>query len=454
MGLTREIGEFVAGMRYERVPAGAVETVARGFTDCVGVMLAGLAEPVASVVAKSVGLMGPVARVADFGETGLAAPDLALIYGAAAHALDYDDTGLNGHPSAVLVPAILAEAQEVAADGKAMIAAYVAGYEVWADLVDREPDSLHQKGWHPSAMYGTPATAAASAVLRKLDAELASRAVGIAASLSSGIVANFGSMTKPFHLGRTAQSGLTATRLAQAGLTASADAVEHDLGFLRAVSPGGLADTARPAHFGAPWRIEKFGINVKLYPMCFGSHRILDAMIDACADNNIAATDIAAVDVDLAVNSTKVLRNHRPKTALEAKFSAEFAMAAAALAGRCGADEVSDSFVTRPEVQAFFDKVRIHPLTEKDPEEPTRSPFDQVRLTLNNGRTLASQPVQEPRGHFKRGVARDVLWQKFADCAAATVSQDRAHALFDALQNLPRLRSIADLRPALASAAE
>jgi 2-methylcitrate dehydratase PrpD len=454
MGLTGEIGEFVAGMRYERVPAGAVETVARGFTDCIGVMLAGLAEPVASVITKSVGLTGPVARVADFGETGLAAPDLALIYGAAAHALDYDDTGLNGHPSAVLVPAILAEAQEVAADGKAMIAAYVAGYEVWADLVDREPDSLHQKGWHPSAVYGTLATAAASAVLRKLDAELSTRAVGIAASLSSGVVANFGSMTKPFHLGRTAQSGLTATRLAQAGLTASADAVEHDLGFLRAVSPAGLVDTAQPAQFGTVWRIEKSGINVKLYPMCFGTHRILDAMVDVCADNNISADDIAGVDVDLAVNSTKVLRNHRPKTALEAKFSAEFAIAAAALAGRCGADEVSDSFVARPEVQAFFDKVRIHPLTEKDPQEPTRSPFDQVRLTLNNGHTLASRPVYEPRGHFKRGVARDVLWQKFADCAAATVSHDRAHALFDAFQNLPRLASIAELRPTLASAAE
>jgi 2-methylcitrate dehydratase PrpD len=149
-----------------------------------------------------------------------------------------------------------------------------------------------------------------------------------------------------------------------------------------------------------------------------------------------------------------VLRNHRPKTALEAKFSAEFAIAAAALAGRCGADEVSDAFVTRRDVQAFFGKVHIHPLTEKDPEEPTRSPFDRVRLTLNDGGTVASHPVYEPRGHFKRGVARDVLWQKFAACAAATVSDDRAHALFDALQNLSRLSSITELRPTLASAAE
>jgi 2-methylcitrate dehydratase PrpD len=454
MGLTREIGEFVAGMRFEHVPTGAIPTVCRGFTDCVGVMLAGLSEPVTTVVAKSVGLPGPVARLADFGEVALSAPDVALIYGTAAHALDYDDTGLNGHPSAVLVPAILAEAQHVGANGQAMIAAYVAGYEIWAELVDREPDSLHQKGWHPSAMYGTLAAAGAAAVLRRLDAEQATRAVGIAASLAGGVVANFGSMTKPFHLGRTAQSGLAAVRLAQGGLTASSDAVEHDLGFLRAVSPCGAVDLTRPAHFGRSWLIEKFGINVKLYPMCFGAHRILDAMVDICAATKTVARDVAGVDVEVSENSAKVLRNHRPKTALEAKFSAEFAIAAAAIAGRCGVQEVSDQFVARSDVQDFFGKVRIHALTDKDPEEPARSPFDRVRITLADGRTVASEPVYEPRGHFKRGVDRDVLWRKFAECADGVVDRGRAGALFAALQDLPRLSSVSDLHAQLASAAE
>jgi len=454
MGLTREIGEFVAGMRFERVPPTAIDTVCRGFTDCVGVMLAGLAEPVATVVARSVGLTRPLAHIADFGDAGLSAPDLALIYGTAAHALDYDDTGLNGHPSAVLVPAILAEAQEVNADGKMMIAAYVAGYEIWAELVDREPDSLHQKGWHPSAMYGTLAAAGSSAVLRGLDAEIATRAIGIAASLAGGVVANFGSMTKPFHLGRTAQSGLTATRLAAAGLTSSIDAVEHELGFLRAISPHRGVDVAGPARLGAAWRIEKFGVNVKLYPMCFGAHRVLDAMVDVCAANKLDARDIASVDVEVSENSAKVLRNHQPRTALEAKFSAEFAVAAAALAGRCGSQEVSDAFVARPDVQEFFGKVRIHPLTEKDPDEPTRSPFDRVRLTLADGRSLTSQPVYEPRGHFKRGIEREVLWRKFADCASATIDHTRAAALFDTLQTLPRVAGINDLRPPFATAAE
>jgi len=110
--------------------------------------------------------------------------------------------------------------------------------------------------------------------------------------------------------------------------------------------------------------------------------------------------------------------------------------------------------VSRPDVQAFFGKVRIEPLTEKDPEEPTRSPFDRVRVTLADGREVASAPVCEPRGHFKLGVGRDALWQKFSGCAAASVDRERALALFDALQNLPRLKGIGDLRPPLASAAE
>ena len=454
MGLTSEIGKFVASTRCEDIPENAAAIVCRGFTDCVGLLIGGLAEPVTAIVAKSVGWTAPLARIADFGPAGIAAPDLALIYGTAAHALDYDDTALTGHPSAVLVSAILAEAQEVGASGKDMVAAYVVGYEVWADLLRREADALHQKGWHPSAMYGALAAASASAHLRGLNAELATRAVAIAASLASGVVANFGTMTKPFHIGRTAQSGLTATRLAQAGLTASADAIEHDLGFLQAISPRGTVDTRAPARFGDPWQILRHGINIKLYPVCLGTHRILDAMIEVCRTNAIKADDIRAVDVEIAENSTKILRNHRPRTGLEAKFSAEFAIAAAAVAGRCSGEELSDTFVRRADVQNLLEKVRIHPLTEKDPEEPTFSPFDRVRVTLTDGRVIASEPVAHARGHFKRGVEREVLWRKFADCAAGAIGHERARALFAALQDLPRAGGVGDLRASLAPAAE
>ena len=88
-----------------------------------------------------------------------------------------------------------------------MIAAYVAGYEVWAELIARDQDQHHRKGWHPSAVFGPVAAAAAAAVLRRLDAARASHAVGIAASLAGGVVANFGSMTKSFQVGAPRSPG-------------------------------------------------------------------------------------------------------------------------------------------------------------------------------------------------------------------------------------------------------
>ena len=106
----------------------------------------------------------------------------------------------------------------------------------------------------------------------------------------------------------------------------------------------------------------------------------------------------------------------------------------------------------RPIETNFFSKVRVHPITEKDPEEPTRSPYDRVKLTLVDGRKISSEDVKYPRGHFKRGVEREVLLQKFSDCAAASVSPDRARALFEAFQNMPRLTSLNDVRATLAAA--
>ena len=452
MGLTREIGHFIAGMSYNRVPEKAVPIVCTGFTDCVGVTFAGLVEPVSALIAKLVGFDGPMRKIADM-TAPINAPEFAAVFGTAAHALDYDDTAFAGHPSAVLVPAVLAEAREVRADGKAMIAAYVTGYEIWGELHRREADALHQKGWHPSAMYGTIAAAGVSATLRGFNEEMATRAIGIAASLASGVVSNFGSMTKPYHLGRTAQSGLLATRLAEAGMTSAPDALEHEVGFLRAISPKGNVDIASPSQLGKNWAILEEGINVKLYPLCFGAHRLVDAMRDLRATVKINSNDIVAVDAHVSENSTKVLRNSRPKTDLEAKFSAEFAVAAAAINGRCGDEEVNNAFVNRPDVQALIAKVKVHPVTSA-PDNPTRSQYDWLEVTLADGRKLMSEKVNFMRGHFKRGVEKEVLWQKFSDCASNMVDRTSARQLFDCLQNLQGVRSVSDLGALPALAAE
>jgi 2-methylcitrate dehydratase PrpD len=177
-----------------------------------------------------------------FSGEGAAAPEAAWINGTAGHALDYDDVGCRGHVSTVLLPAILAEAETLGASGREMFAAYVAGYETWAELARRDPGHHHVKGWHPTGIFGAIGAGAACAASRRLSPEQATMAVALAASQAGGIMANFGTMTKPFHAGRAAHAGVVAARLAGLGFTAAADALEHPQGFLSAVSPEGKAD--------------------------------------------------------------------------------------------------------------------------------------------------------------------------------------------------------------------
>ncbi len=446
MGLTQEIGGFLAGMGADRVPDTARATIRTGFTDCIGVMTAGWRDAAPVLLRRLL----PPCDAADWARFLAAAaappPEIGQVLGTAAHALDFDDVALNGHPSAVLVPAVLAEARVTQADGGAMAAAYLAGYEVWADLIARDADLHHAHGWHPSAVFGTLAATAASSVLRRQDAATAARAIGIAGSMASGLVANFGSMTKPFQLGRAVRSGLEATRLAEAGLTASADAIEHPAGFLAAFSPRGAVDRDSPARLGGEWRILARGLNVKLYPMCYATHRILDATGDLCRAHDLAPEQIARADVEIGSTQAAMLRNHAPRTPAEAKFSAEFAVAAMAVARRCGLAEMDPGFVLRPEVQAIFPKVVIRTLDGRDPDETSLSPFDRVRITLHDGMVLESGPVTHPRGNIRRPATPAEMRAKFEDCAAAGgMPADRAGALFarcQAIETLPNLGAL------------
>jgi 2-methylcitrate dehydratase PrpD len=343
------------------------------------------------------------------------------------------------------VPAILAEAHEVGADGQTMIAAYVAGYEIWAELIRRDIDSHHGKGWHPSAIFGTIAAAGASVVLRGLDANQATHAIGIAASLAGGVVANFGSMTKPFQVGRAAQSGLSAARWAQRGMTASPDAIEHDLGLMRAISPRGSVDVGSGTELGTAWRILSSGLNIKLYPICYAAHRALDAMIELRGTTGFVADEIETVEVELGDTQAAMLRNHSPKAPIDAKFSLEFAMAAGAIAGRCSRSELISNFIQRRDVQDFFGKVTTTTTKAKSADEQTLSPFDRVRIAMLDGRKLTSKSVSYPRGHFKNPVDIDALARKFQDCVSHVISVRQAEQLFTILQNLQDVASISDL---------
>src|SRR5690606_23144574 len=221
-----------------------------GFTDCIAVMVAGREEAAVRTTAEAVaGGPGPARLL--MGAQRTSPERAALLNGTAAHVLDYDYVAMAGHPRVVLVPAILALADELDSDGRRMIAAYAAGYELWGALLERQPDLLYNKGWHPTCVLGTPAAAAACAVLLGLDVEGAVHAVAISASMASGVRANFGTMTKSLQVGRAAQSGVLAARLAAAGFTGAEDAFEHPGGWLNAFSPKEHYDAETPMQLGS-----------------------------------------------------------------------------------------------------------------------------------------------------------------------------------------------------------
>jgi 2-methylcitrate dehydratase PrpD len=432
MTLTRSLGQFVADLSPNRLPEEAVRVARMGFIDSIGTMIAGRNEDSVRIITETLS-PGNGPATLTFGERHAPAPEAAWINGTAAHALDYDDVALRGHPSAVLVPAILAEAEHLGSSGADMITAYVAGYETWAELFGRDTGLLHQKGWHPTGLYGAVAAAAACAKLRKLDAEASAIGIALGASQSAGLMANFGTMTKPFHAGKAAHAGIMAARLAEAGFTASTDALEHPQGFLHAVSPAGMEDRISASKAGIDWAILTEGLGIKKYPTCYCTHRAIDCVLGLVNDSPIAAENVDRITVNISDYFATVLRNHQPATGLAAKFSMEFCMASGVVAQRVGLHELTDAFVQRPDIQALMQKVEIVTTTDYDAGQPGAAPHDWVTVRLADGRSLEGEPVARALGSPSRPLTDQQLYDKFADCLSAGDSLIPAEVLFERL---------------------
>jgi 2-methylcitrate dehydratase PrpD len=429
MTLTKSLGQFVADLSPNRLPEDAARIARMGFIDCIGTMIAGRQEDSVRIMTETLA-PGDGPATLTFGDRKAPAPEAAWINGTAAHALDYDDVALRGHPSTVLVPAILAEAEHLNASGADMITAYVAGYETWAECFRRDNGLLHQKGWHPTGLYGAVGAAAACAKLRKLDAEKSAIAIALGASQAAGLMSNFGTMTKPFHAGKSAHAGIMAARLAEAGFTANTDALEHPQGFLHAISPTGSEDRSSECKAGVEWAILSQGLGIKKYPTCYCTHRAIDGMLDLVANSPIKADQVDKITVNISDYFATVLRNHQPDTGLAAKFSMEFCMASGIVAGRVGLRELTDGFVQRPDIQALMRKVEVVTTTDYDPELPGAAPADKVSVRLTDGRMIEGTPVARATGHPTRPLTDQQLYDKFADCLDAGQSPIPAEVLY------------------------
>ncbi len=453
-GLTQAIAAFAAAPHFNDDLVDACAIARQGMTDTIATMFAGASEPVTKIViarhsphAQQSGTSAPVPYANGF----LPAPEAACVNGVASHALDYDDVALSGHPSTALTPAILAQAHVQSASGLDCLKAYIVGYETWAEIASREPDPYHLKGWHPTAVLGTIAATAALASLQKLPEDTIVRALGIAASLASGLVANFGTMTKPLHSGRAGALAFEAIEWANLGLTAAPDALEHHAGFLHAISLNNRVDRERPARIGQGLRILETGLNIKKYPVCYSGHRVIDGVIDLAQRHRIVPERVASIQASIGPAQASMLRNHAPTTALEAKFSLEFAIASGLVNHKVGLAELTDEMATRDALRTLYKKVDIRTVEQPDPLDSAFSITDRVIITLTDGSVLDTGDIRFPRGHAKLPLAENDLRAKFDECLnvwydrSSTPQALKADKLYACLSDLAALTDITTL---------
>jgi 2-methylcitrate dehydratase PrpD len=425
-------------------PPAARAAAARAVLDTVGVTLAGASEPAARIVAQVAtpdptgpcGVLGTRAR-------GIAVA-AALANGTAAHALDFDDMCFVSlaHPSAPLVAAALAAAELVDAPGRALLDAYIVGFEIEGRLGRTMNPRHYERGWHCTSTLGTIGAAAAASRLLGLDADAAAHAIAIAASEASGLKENFGTMVKPLHAGLAARNGLLAALLAQAGLSASADAVAGAQGFLVAMSSerDAAALDAIAADLGARWEIVDTGITVKLYPSCAATHPMLDVLLDLRREHQFTGADVDAIFVGVDPITPTVLMHDHPTTGLQAKFSMPFCAAAAASRGHVGIETFDDHTLRDPSVDAVRSRVTMSVDATLDSGAP---PLTQarVRVRLRDGRVL-ERLASGARGYAERPASDDELGRKFLSCATRVLVDAAAQEALDALRAIETARSV------------
>ncbi|HEY6970436.1 MAG TPA: MmgE/PrpD family protein [Candidatus Angelobacter sp.] len=445
MTAARKFAEFIVSAA---VPEKALIVARNAFLDTTGVALAGSAEPGSRIVQElaTSEAAGPCQILGTSLKTG---PTwAALANGAAAHALDFDDMCFVSlaHPSAPLVAAALALGDKLGAAGHTLLEAYVVSFEIEAILGRAMNPRHYQQGWHCTSTLGTLGAAATAARILKLDAERSTHCLAIAASKASGLKENFGTMTKPLHVGMAARNGVVAALLAQKGFTANDGALDGPQGFLHAMASEKSDLKPLCQDLGQRWEILETGITVKLYPSCAATHPALDTVIDLRQEHSLTADQIEAVDVQVDSVTPPLLPYERPQTGLEGKFSMNFCMAAALVYGEVTLETFQASQIQNASIQNLLPRItmRVYPDLGKQAPALTQAT---VTIRLRGGRVLTRE-ANGARGYPNRPATREELEKKFLSCGLRVLTQKRlraALACLHKLETLPETRQLTEL---------
>ena len=461
-GLTTYVATFIHDTRASDLPADVVALGKKSILDGLGLALSGSIAKSGELVQRHLTDLGLGEGPATVIGTSLqVAPRFAAFAnGVGIHADDYDDTqlavapdrvyGLLTHPTAPALPAALAVAEAVGADGRTTMLAYHLGVEVECKIAEAIDPRHYQTGFHATATCGTFAAAAAGAKLMGLDVDGIARALSVAGSQSAGLRENFGTMTKPFHAGRASESGVVAAEFARLGWTATDKILEAPRGFFRAAG-GGYDAKAIDGKLGRPWTFADPGISIKPHPSGSLTHPGMTEMLRLIRAHSIRAADVKRVRVGTNQNMPNALIHHRPTNELQAKFSMEFCMAILLLEGRAGLNEFTDEVVLRADVQAMIEKIDF-----VVDDEAERAGYHKmttiIDIELNDGRKVSG------RADFGKGspinpMTYEEVAEKFRECAEfARYTREKADTVVAMVRDLETLTSIDRLTSLLRAA--
>ena len=446
---TEKLAKFIAETDFEYIPKEAVHVAKKAILDWVGVTIAGANEPVARILAEQVKRMGAIGEAGVICRAFRTSTDLAAwVNGTASHALDYDDTfpnaaGYNFHPTVPILSAVLALAEKMSVSGKDVLTAYIVGIEVESRIGASMGRYSSEIGWHPTPVIGTMGAVAASANILKLNMQRVRMALGIASSLSSGLLQNFGTMTKPLHAGNSAKNGIVAALLAKNGFTGNESIMERNFGFCSMFSGGKVNGLGKNEQdLGKTWHIISPGISFKPYPCCRSTHSSIDASLYLRNAPGFDASQVVKIICKTSPQHLKLARFHRPKSAYEGKFSIPYCIAAALLSGKVLLEDFAEEKVSDPEAQALLSKVEfLHP---GEYHEDPMSLAQEVVLKLSNGAEYACR-VDTPKGDPQNPMTEDELSMKFKDCARMSLPQIEIEKVLEMLGKLESLDNISEL---------
>lgn len=443
--LMEELSDFLVNKTYDDLSPALIEKAKEAMIDSHAAVLSGYGEEVSDLIMEWVKEEGGRAQSTVLGYDVQSTVSLStFVHGMMGHAIDYDDVSppLRGHPSLLVYASILSIAEAEGKSGKDMILSFLLGTEVMIKIGINLNPSHYLKGWHSTSTIGVIGAAVAAGKLYGFNKDEYKTVLGLVSSMMSGLRRNFGTMTKPFHVGNAARSGVEAAQLVKKGFTAS----HHPFD-----SPGGVFDLYSDeleeggwkGAFGEPWSILDPGFHTKKYPCCYATHRYIDGILEL-SSNDIAIDEIMKIECIGAKGNFAPLRNTPPETGSEGMFSLEYIVAVALIDGTIDFNSFTDEKVHKENVKELMTKVEV---IEDDSIKEDRSAGDNGYIVINMylEDEVVKIKIVDGKGSAMNPLTDIELRDKYMNCSKKAGLGDGTIEQYNMLKELQEKNNISDM---------